>query len=173
MHDTLYNLELVREKLDLCDPDVFTEVVHKETKALTTYARDLVGDDLAQDVVQEVWLHAWMKRHEYDGNPKLIRWWLCRFAYYYGLKIQREEARQRHYHLFPAEPDPKEPVEDVVLCSLVAEFVQGLPPKQEQAVRLWSLGYTYKEIAGQMNISVSAATSNVSLARKKLHELLN
>ena len=76
------------------DPDVFKELVTRESPRLLGYALRLTGDRAtAEDLVQDVWVHAYRARRSYTGAGPLMAWLLAicrRQAWDYRRREQRQ-----------------------------------------------------------------------------------
>ena len=56
----------------------------------------------------------------------------------------------------------------------VKETINKLKPGQKQAVTLYDIeGYSHKEIAGILNVSINTSKSQLSRGRQRIKELLN
>ena len=76
------------------DPDVFKELVTRESPRLLGYALRLTGDRAtAEDLVQDVWVEAYRARRSYTGAGPLMAWLLAicrRQAWDYRRREQRQ-----------------------------------------------------------------------------------
>jgi len=76
------------------DPDVFKELVTRESPRLLGYALRLTGDrTAAEDLVQDVWVQAYRARGQYTGAGPLLAWLLaiCRRAAWASRRRERRE----------------------------------------------------------------------------------
>ena len=57
-------------------------------------------------------------------------------------------------------------------AKLLMKTLQTLPRRQRMALKLKVKGYSYREIGGKMEISINTVHNYLTLARKKLREIL-
>ncbi|GAB2610089.1 RNA polymerase subunit sigma-70 [Kribbella endophytica] len=161
--------------------------------------RMLGSYDDAEDLVQETYLRAWRSRDSFEGRSSL-RAWLYRIATNACIDDVRRASRVLPYQLepesFPAEALPArddlpwlQPFPDVLLDraeepdaqvirreTIELAFltaIQQLPPRQ-RAVLIFRdvLGWSAKETAEVLDLSVAAANSALQRARPILREHL-
>jgi RNA polymerase sigma-70 factor (ECF subfamily) len=178
----------------------FGEEVERYRHELRVHCYRMLGSyDDAEDLVQETYLRAWRARDSFEGRSSL-RAWLYRIATNACIDDVRRASRVLPYQLepesFPAEPLParddlpwlqpfpdllldraEEPDAQVIrretieLAFLTA--IQQLPPRQ-RAVLIFRdvLGWSAKETAEVLDLSVAAANSALQRARPVLREHL-
>jgi RNA polymerase sigma-70 factor (family 1) len=122
----------------------------------------------AQDIVQEVFSRIWLKRSELPSVLHFEAWLIT-----VTRNLLINELRKAH----PAggEPsdtaaaNPHETIDYRELEKLLQEAVNGLSPRQQQVYRLSRTGgYSHKEIAAQLGISVDVSREHLS---KALHAI--
>jgi len=142
------------------------------------YLKGLVGDDVARDVHQEVWLAVYQKISGL-ANPAAFRTWLYQITRYRALDCLRASKR-RNDVLDDLEGDdgtPTIPVESVELTlsemSALESAVSSLPASQRDAVilRYWE-EMSYMEIALVMGCSIGTVRSRLHHAKLKLKSIL-
>jgi RNA polymerase sigma-70 factor (ECF subfamily) len=180
--------------------DTFAEQVEKYRHELRVHCYRMLGSyDDAEEMVQETFLRAWRRRHDFEGRSSL-RSWLYRIATNACIDDVRRPQRVLPYQLepasFPAEALPArddlpwlQPFPDVLLdreqepdaqvvrretielAFLVA--IQHLPPRQ-RAVLIFRdvLGWPAKETAAVAGLTVAAVNSALQRARPVLREHL-
>ncbi|NUR94678.1 MAG: RNA polymerase subunit sigma-70 [Kribbellaceae bacterium] len=179
--------------------DTFAEEAERYRHELRVHCYRMLGSyDDAEDVVQETLLRAWRGRDGFEGRSS-VRAWLYRIATNACIDVRRPR-RVLPYNLepasFPATALP--PREDVpwlqpfpdVLLDRAAEpdavairretielafllAIQHLPPRQ-RAVLIFRdvLGWTARETASAVDLSVAAVNSALQRARPVLREHL-
>ena len=179
--------------------DTFAEEAERYRHELRVHCYRMLGSyDDAEDVVQETLLRAWRGRDGFEGRSS-VRAWLYRIATNACIDVRRPR-RVLPYNLepasFPATALP--PREDVpwlqpfpdVLLDRAAEpdavairretielafllAIQHLPPRQ-RAVLIFRdvLGWTARETAEVVGLSVAAVNSALQRARPVLREHL-
>jgi len=118
-----------------------------------------VGRDRAEDCFQETMLSA-LRAYDQVRDPGAIRSWLFSIASRKAVDAHRARARG---------PEPRAEVEPLPIMDepdlsdgSLWQRVQGLPPKQRQAVSLrYVADLSHREIAVVMQTSEAAARRNV------------
>lgn len=124
----------------------------------TALARRLLGDDqLAQDVVQEVFLALWRAPARFDPTRGGFASWLLAMTHHKAVDAVRREENLRKRRTSPEVletrvadvPSVDEQVWTTLRRERVREAMQSLPPVQREALALaYFGGYTQREIAG-------------------------
>ncbi len=151
----------------------FQAVIGRYMDDLFRYACWLVHDRaVAEDLVQETMLRAWRSLDRLQ-NPEAARGWLITI-------LRRENARrferfQPRFSALPTEAlaeshrDYDTSTEAFVLRNAIA----GLPEDYREPLLLQIIhGYSQKEIAAELGISVAGAGTRLFRARKKLRALV-
>lgn len=151
----------------------FQNLIGKYMTDLFHYAYWLVHDkSVAEDLVQETMLRAW-KSMDRLQKPEAAKGWLITI-------LRRENARrferfQPQFSAIPTEAladkhrDYDTSTEAFVLRNAIAE----LPEDYREPLLLQVIhGYSQKEIAAELGISVAGAGTRLFRARKKLRELV-
>ena len=151
----------------------FQQLIAAHMDDLYRYAYWLVGDgSVADDLVQETMLRAWKSLDKLQ-KPEAAKGWLITI-------LRRENARRFERFQPKISTIPTEVLEDhhrdydtsteaFVLRQAIAE----LPEKYREPLLLQVLyGYSQKEIAEQMDISVAGAGTRLFRARKMLRRQL-
>jgi RNA polymerase sigma-70 factor (family 1) len=140
-----------------------------------TYVKD---EELAKDVVQECLIKVWEKRSEMTYVQNLEAW--C-------MQITRNKAldklRSKHVKRtdqFEVELDtrkerdtPYAVTERSELMDRIQTLIDDLPQRQREVMQLRDIeGYTYKEIAENLDIDINLVKTNLFRARRKIKENL-
>jgi len=146
----------------------------------------LLGDEeRAADAVQDSFIKAYRKLHQYRGGQ--FRSWLLRIVTNSCYDMLRSKARHPTTSLdnMVVEQesstwllDPAESVEQQVLRQEVADFLQEaittLPPNQRIAVTLCDVeGLDYQEISDVTGWALGTVKSRLSRGRAKLREYIS
>jgi len=128
---------------------------------LLRYASRLTGDvERARDIVQEAFLRlcAAEESHVRDRLPE----WLFAVCRNRVIDVERKESRMKPLPQGTAEarasrePDPSARVEGGEMRSRVVRFLEGLPWKQQEVIRLkFQEGMSYDEISRVTKLSVA------------------
>ena len=161
------------------DESAFEQLVKKyEHAVFNTVYRYAGNQDDAADLCQEIFLKVWRNAGKFRGKSKFSTW-LDRIAVNHCIDYQRK-AKQKHVSLdeliekevvpgsLTVNPDPGQAKK----IEMVRRAVALLPGRQRMALTLAQYdGYSYKEIAKIMKISVSSVESLIFRARSTLREL--
>jgi RNA polymerase sigma-70 factor, ECF subfamily len=143
------------------------------------FALRLCGDSHeAEDLTQETFLRAWRRVHNLR-EERALRVWLFRIA----ANLWRDRLRRNRSPIARAAMIDDQIVDAVISpLRLAAGYeelnkamaaMQLLPPKQREALYLSACeGMTPAEVAQVLGISRESAKANLSLARKRMRELL-
>lgn len=180
------DLSLV-ERIKQGDRAAFNELYTQHYPSLHSYARLLVDEKEAEDVVQDVFFTIWTHRDALDTSLS-IRGYLLRAVYHTALNVIKrkglqstyesahkeeiEEMGRRYYY----DPEASEIVRRLYLRDLRAELqaaIDSLPPRCKE---VFSLSYLYdlsgKEISRRLGISLSTVENHIYNALKLLREKL-
>lgn len=145
-------------------------------------ARRILNDDqLAQDVVQEVFLTLWRSAERFDVDRGSFAGWLLSMTHHKAVDaVRREEnLRKRRTSIdvlqFTESDVPSVP--DEVWSGLRREQVRAalltLPPPQREALALaYFGGYTQREIAGLTGLPLGTVKTRMLLGMRRLRETL-
>ncbi len=158
----------------------FQVVYLKFFNGLANYAFSILNNrDAAKDVVQDVFLDLWKKRLNLVIKTSLDAY-LVRAVKFKAIDFIRKEKTQQQYVADTGLPEAESPYhfnendEDTELKKKLSFAIAQLPPKCRQAFLLSRVnGYTYKEIAHEMQISVKTVENQISRAFKLLRQKLS
>jgi RNA polymerase sigma factor (sigma-70 family) len=146
----------------------FEHVVDEHGPAVLRFCAAQVGADRAEDCFQETMLSA-LRAYEQVRDPGAIRSWLYSIASRKAIDAHRARARGPE-PMAEVEPLPATDEPELSDGSLW-RHVQGLPPKQRQAVSLrYVADLSHREIAVVMQTSEAAARRNVYEGLVRLRE---
>jgi RNA polymerase sigma-70 factor, ECF subfamily len=173
------------------DRAAFAAVAERHRRELQVHCYRMLGSlEDAEDMVQETLLRAWRKRASFAGRST-FRAWLYRIATNACLDLLDRRPRVPSGPGFevtwlqpvpdrlldaaaPSEQEPEAAVverETIELAFLVA--IQHLPPRSRAVLLLRDvLGWSAKETAALLEVSVAAANSSLQRARGALRERL-
>jgi RNA polymerase sigma-70 factor (ECF subfamily) len=168
---------------DLRDPLQFNDAYRRLSPlALAAANRVLRDEAAAEDVVQDVFMHLWLRPSAFDpargtltsfitmlARSRALDRWRTRTARDSAVERSAEEARgQTADHESAAEPVIRRESSLRLLGAL-----EGLPSDQRDAVLLaYGRGLTAQEIARATNIPLGTAKSRVRLGLRKARERL-
>lgn len=160
--------------ITLDDQDAFAAVYHRYWKVLYLRARNMLSDgDLAQDIVQEVFISLWHRRQEVEiTHLKAYLFQAVRFQELKALRNLKSDTNfyERLAHiskdLLQHEPMAFKEL-DSVLQRVLATF-----PEDQRTIFSMSRdeGLTYREIADRMEISVKTVEKKISQALRAIRK---
>lgn len=146
-------------------------------------ARRILGDDqLAQDVVQEVFLTLWRDASRYDPSRGSFGSWFLSMTHHKAVDVVRREENLRRRRTAAAALQPRESdgpqVDDQVWAGLRRERVRAalllLPPPQRDALMLsYFQGYTQREIAGLTDTPLGTVKTRMLAGMRTLRKALD
>ncbi len=132
----------------------------------------------AEDVVQESFIKAFSKLHQYKAEVTFGAW-LKRIVVNKSidfLKSKKQhlvELDQVHLKVIDTPEDNKWLVDDAITLNDVKHAINKLPDKYQYVVMLYLIeGYDHQEISEILNISEVASRTQLSRGKVKLQELL-
>jgi RNA polymerase sigma-70 factor (ECF subfamily) len=135
--------------------------------------------DDACDILQEGFIKVYRKMDQFSGKGS-FEGWIRRIMI--NTALERYRSQLRLYPLTENEGRKEDQTSVEVLDQLSADdlikLVQSLPPRYRMVFNMYAIeGYTHKEIAESMGITVGTSKSNLSRARdilqKKVKEYFN
>jgi RNA polymerase sigma factor (sigma-70 family) len=146
-------------------------------------ARRILSDEqLAQDVVQEVFLAVWRDAHRFDGSRGGFSSWLLSMTHHKAVDAVRREENHRKRRsaaeLLEERPTDSPQVEDEVWSGIrrdrVRTAMQTLPePQREALVLAYFGGYTQREIAGLTNTPLGTVKTRMLMGMRRLKDGLD
>jgi RNA polymerase sigma factor (sigma-70 family) len=167
---------LVREG----DPAALESLYLRYGRPCYSLARRILGDEqLAQDVVQEVFLALWRDASRYDVARGAFGTWLLSMTHHKAVDVVRREENLRKRRdaagaLEASAPPGPEP-DDLAWTSLRRDRVRAalarLPHPQREALGLaYFGGYTQREIAGLTNTPLGTVKTRMLAGMRKMRD---
>ena len=160
--------------------------MHQE-KVRNTCFRFLKNKEDADDVAQEVFIQVYESMQSFKGEAGLSTW-IYRIAVNKSLDFIRKKKRKKRFGqltslfgfneekeeiVLPAEGTPLQELENKERKQVLDAAIDKLPENQKKVVTLGKYqGFSNKEIAGIMDVSLSSVESLMHRAKKNLHDLL-
>ena len=161
------------------DEGAFEQLVRRHTAALYHGALRTTGSpQLAEEVVQDAWLSAWLHVGGFRGQSA-VRTWLVRIVTSKALNALRRPQRTLALDAVPevlaaGDSDPEQQAELRERARAVRLAVAALPERQREAVVLRDLeGLSYEEVARALDCSVASVKSALHRGRRALAEALD
>jgi RNA polymerase sigma-70 factor, ECF subfamily len=147
------------ERMHKGEVAALNEMLRRFWTPLVSFARRIVPDDAAEDVVQEALLRVWKDRARWKPTPQLQAF-LYRVTRNQALNENRARGSRARWVEAKAREDrdpvrtPLQNLEEQELRSLVAEALDQLPPKRREVfVLIRYHGLSYKEAAGVLDLA--------------------
>lgn len=158
------------------DHEAFERLYRAHVGRIHALARRMVGEDLADDLTQEVFIRAWEKLSSFRGESKFGTW-LHRLAVNHLLS-RRETERKREARTVAGEGawgSVAAPVKRSSAAALdLEEALTRLPAGAREVFVLYDVeGYGHEDIAGLVGISVGTSKSQLHRARMLLRGYLS
>ncbi len=158
------------------EPAVFVELLRRHGQAVHAYLTRRCGRDDADDLLSEVWVHAFAARATYDGR------WLDARPWLYGIarNVLRAHWRRRGRPRPPRDwvasdpwPDTDARLDAAALLPALRRALAALPDDDRAVLLLvaWE-GLTPAEAAIALGIPPGTARSRLHRARARLRQLL-
>ncbi len=132
----------------------------------------------AEDIVQEAFIKAFEKLHQYKAEVTFGAW-LKRIVINKSIDLLKSKKQQMleldevHLKVIDNNYEDEWLVDDVITLDEVKEAIQQLPDKYQYVVMLFLIeGYDHQEIAEILNITEVASRTQLSRGKSKLKELL-
>lgn len=157
------------------DHEAFERLYRGHVGRVYALARRMTGEDVAEDLTQEVFIRAWQKLDTFKGNARFGTW-LHRLAVNHILSrretmARRESRRVRGEGILDRVTAPLR--RDSAAALDLDTAMAHLPSGARDVFVLYDVeGYPHDEIAGLMGISVGTSKSQLHRARKLLREHL-
>jgi RNA polymerase sigma-70 factor (family 1) len=154
------------------DESAFTELFnHHRDKIYSTAIRLTASREMAEEILQDVFLKIWMKRNDLPGieNFEAYLHTIARRATYRGLKqLATEKQRLTTYP-----PETHLTGEHMLQLkeyqTILTEAINRLPDKQRETYRLIrEQGYTRNEVAGHLGVSAETVKYNLDEGLRKI-----
>lgn len=156
------------------DPAAFGELVRRHQSQVRNFLRKLSRDvDLADDLAQDAFMHAWDKLHTYNGSGTFIGW-LLKVAYTTFLQSKRKTNRYNEIleemgHKSDADgTSTTRPADEI---SDLDKFLAVLT-EDERAVMVlsYACGLSHREIGDAADLPIGTVKSIIFRGKEKIRE---
>ena len=142
-------------------------------------AKRFVKDSFeAEDIVQEAFIKAFMKLHQYKAEVTFGAW-LKRIVINKSIDLLKSKKQELleldevHMKVVDTDYEDEWLVDDAITIDEVKDAINRLPDKYKFVVMMFLIeGYDHQEIAEVLNISETASRTQLSRGKTKLKELL-
>lgn len=154
------------------DETAFSEVYSRYWKPLYISVQNILHNtDPAQDVVQEVFISLWQRRHTVQiENLKAYLFQAVRFQVFKCIRADKAQANfNDRLAAVSREIQEQDPILYKEMQALIVNIISALPDDQREIFLLHRTeGLTYSQIAEKKNISVKTVEKKMSLALRHL-----
>jgi len=159
------------------DKIAFEKIFNKYSERIYYFSyRYLKNKEESEEITQEVFVRLWNRR--FDLKPELsfnsYLFMITKNAVIDLLrKRQKETSIDENYKIFnnDQESQPDDKLEYKELNKVVESSIEELPFKRKQIFLMSrEKGFTYKQIAAKLNISIKTVESHMRLALRQLKE---
>ena len=156
--------------------DALAEVYRRHGGAAYALARRLLNDNqLAEEVLQEVFLRLWNTPERFDSERGSLRAYLLAQTHGRSVDLLRSETSRRRREEREARRSPvfgddiEREVIDLTVSEKVKEVVAGLPTDERQAIELaYFGGHTYREVAVMLETPEGTVKSRIRSGLRRL-----
>lgn len=163
------------------DESAYRLLVSRHIDSIARYTMRLLnGRQDYEDISQEVFLKLWLKAKTWNSSSAKLSTWLHRIAFNLCMDyFRRPSQRALHSELKESDIDSAQ-ASDEISTDVAKQFrqlnklISELPESQRSATALvYQQGFSNKEAAEIMSISVKALESLLSRSRKTLRVLVS
>ena len=162
----LHTEEDLLSRLGKDDMQAFDELYWKYQKAVYQNVFKLTHDAvIAEDIVQEVFISLWEKRHSIDTS-RSVGGWLFVSSYNRAVNVLKKKLREslamKEMKINQTDAEP-EPDMSGIQLSILEKAIEDLSPQKRKAFELCKLqGRSYEEAAKELNISKHTVKEHLS-----------
>jgi RNA polymerase sigma-70 factor (ECF subfamily) len=160
--------------------DALAEAYQRHAGASFALARRLLGDrQLAEEVVQEVFLRLWHRPDRFDPERGTLRSYLLAQTHGRSVDLLRSETSRRRREERDARetadgsPDIEREVVDLTVAERMKEIVAGLPTDERRAIELaYFGGHTYRQVAVMLDAPEGTVKSRIRSGLRRMRDRL-
>lgn len=161
------------------DRSAFGELVDRYENLVYTICYRMLGHEAdAKNYTQQTFLQAWENRGSFDPE-RALKPWLCRIAsnecaqYLRKASTRYENPGVEHEPANGSGASAEKQLEQAELRNEIQAGLKELNPEYRRLILMKYVGdCSYKELAGELELSVSAVEAKLHRARRKLREQL-
>lgn len=176
MTERLHNERELFQHIANGDEAAFAQIFFHYTSIIHPFVLNKVKSQAAaEEIVQEVFLKLWTKR-ETLKNIESPSSYLMRIATNKTLDHLRRKAIEYKVMQNAGKSEEDSPVDNELSFKeakrILAEGIAAMPDQRRTIYLLQQEGYSYDEIAAQLNISNNTVRNHIALASKSLKDYL-
>lgn len=172
----LHNENELFRRISEGDEQAFAQIFHHYTSIIYPFVLTKVKSEAAaEEIVQEVFMKLWTKR-EMLVNIESPAGYLMRIATNQTLDYLRRKAIEHKVMQNAARSEDHSPVDNEISFKeakrILNEAIAAMPEQRRRIYLLQQEGFSYDEIAAQMDISSNTVRNHIALASKYLRDYL-
>jgi RNA polymerase sigma-70 factor (ECF subfamily) len=160
--------------------DALAEAYRRHAGASFALARRLLGDrELAEEVLQEVFLRLWNRPDRFDPERGTLRSYLLAQTHGRSVDLLRSETSRRRREERDARETAENPhdiereVVDMAVAERMKEVVASLPTDERRAIELaYFGGHTYREVAVMLDAPEGTVKSRIRSGLRRMRQSL-
>lgn len=177
--------EELMAQLSRQDVQAFEALYDRYGNLVYSVSLKVVGDvQVAEDVVQDVFLRVWRKPGYYNAARGRFLTWLMSVTRNRAIDERRRRGRRQHFEVGSAPLDDdtlhSDEADDPALGALLADertairrALSGLPPEQRSAIELaYYGGFTQQEISRALGEPLGTVKTRIRLGMQKMRAAL-
>jgi RNA polymerase sigma-70 factor (ECF subfamily) len=152
----------------------------QHSHAVFEVARGVLAQrQLAEEVVQDVFVALWNKPERYDGDRGSLRAFLVTVAYGRSVDLARSESARRRREEREARLSRRDEtggaaLVDVATTQDVRDALEGLRQDEREAIALaYFLGYSYREVAVELGVPEGTIKNRIRKGLSRLRDSLD
>lgn len=158
--------------------DALAEAYRRHAGSAFALARRLLYDrQLAEEVLQEVFLRLWNRPERFDAERGSLRAYLLAQVHGRSIDLMRSETSRRRREerdgreAVTVAPDLEREVMDLTVAEQVKDVVASLPIDERQAIELaYFGGHTYRQVAEMLDAPEGTVKSRIRSGLKRLRK---
>jgi RNA polymerase sigma-70 factor (ECF subfamily) len=160
--------------------DALAEAYQRHAGASFALARRLLGDrEMAEEVVQEVFLRLWHRPDRFDPERGTLRSYLLAQTHGRSVDMLRSDTSRRRREERDARqtaesaPDIEREVIDLTMAEKMKDVVAGLPADERRAIELaYFGGHTYRQVAVMLDAPEGTVKSRIRSGLRRMRQSL-
>ncbi len=165
--------ETLMQAIAAGDSRAYEATIRQHLQSISHFAFRMLGNSKdTEDIAQETFLRLWLHAHTWQREKASVSTWLHRIAHNLCVDYLRKDksSLSSEYEDEHAGTDrPADAPERAEQLQALQHALEALPERQRSAIVLSHYhGFSNKEVAANMDISVDALESIVARARRSL-----
>lgn len=160
--------------------DALAEAYRRHAGASFALARRLLADkQMAEEVVQEVFLRLWHRPDRFDPERGTLRSYLLAQTHGRAVDLLRSETSRRRREERDARetaatpPDIEREVVDLTVAERMKDIVSALPEGEREAIELaYFGGHTYRQVAAMLDTPEGTVKSRIRSGLRRMKRSL-